>query len=256
MVGAKRALLRCLDEACHKTGWLVHAWTVMSTHFHFAITTPRANLSAGMHWRQCTFATRCNRFRNERGHVFQGRFKSIAIEAGDPLGFVCHSIHLNPVRAKLCSVTGLESYPWTSLAWILHPAKRPAWFDPSPALRQAGSLGDAAAGHHKYVEYLDWLAEDEPEQKRQRFDRMSRGWALGTAGFARSLMQENEALRAGGNRLIADMRGEYEEHWRAELAFLLRRLHHSPADLAAAGKSAEWKVAVAAALKSRTTVTN
>jgi putative transposase len=117
-------------------------------------------------------------------------------------------------------------------------------------------LVDAAAGHRKYVQYLDWLAEDEPEQKRQRFARMSHGWALGTADFARSLMQENETLRAGGNRLIADMRCEYEEHWSAELAVLLRLLRRSPADLAAGGKSAEWKVAVAAALKSRTTVTN
>ena len=172
------------------------------------------------------------------------------------MGSVCHYIHLNPVRAKLCSVAGLESYAWSSLAWILHPAQRPVWFDPSPALRQAGSLRDATAGHRKYVEYLDWLAEDEPEQKRQRFDRMSRGWALGTADFARSLMKESETLRASGNRLIADMQAEYEAHWRAELALLLRRLHRSPADLPAGGKSVEWKVAVAAVLKSRTTVTN
>ena len=36
----KQAFLRCLDEACQKTRWRVHAWCLMSTHFHLAITTP------------------------------------------------------------------------------------------------------------------------------------------------------------------------------------------------------------------------
>ena len=67
----KLAFLLCLDEACHKTRWRVHAWCLMSTHFHLAITTPEANLAAGMHWLQCTFATRFNRLRNERGHLFK-----------------------------------------------------------------------------------------------------------------------------------------------------------------------------------------
>ena len=252
----KRAFLRGLDEACQKTGWLLHAWALMSNHFHLAVTTPQANLATGMHWLQGTFAMRFNRYRHEHGHLFQGRFKSIAIEDGDPLGSVCHYIHLNPVRAGLCSADHLASYPWVSVAWIHQPNQRPAWFDPLPALRHAGALTDSPAGHRKYAEYLGWLAEDEPEQKRQQFDRMSRGWAFGTAGFTRSLIEENRALRAGRSQHFADMRAEYESHWHAELLRLLRRLRHTPADLAAAGKSAEWKVAIAAALKARTTVTN
>lgn len=254
--GTKRAFLRCLDEACQKTGWRVHAWALMSNHFHLAITTPRANLATGMHWLQCTFAIRFNRFRNERGHVFQGRFTSIAIEDGDPLGSVCHYIHLNPVRAHLCSTTALDSYPWTSLPWIHQPRRRPDWYDPAPALRQAGGLLDLPAGHRKYSEYLGWLAEDKPEQKRQRFDRMSRGWALGSADFGRELIAENRTLQAGAKRLIAEMRAEYEAHWHAELLVLLRRLRRSPTELRESGKSVEWKIALAAALKIRTTATN
>lgn len=253
---AKRAFLRCLAETCQKTGWLLHAWALMSNHFHIAVTTPLANLAVGMQWLQGTFAIRFNRYRAERGHLFQGRFKSIAIEDGGPLGSVCHYINLNPVRAGLCSAANLGTYPWSSLAWILRPKFRPAWFDPSPALRHAGSLADSAEGHRKYAEYLSWLAEDEPEQKRQKFDRMSRGWAVGTADFTRSVIEEHCALRATNSRHFADMRFEYEAQWHAELLRLLQRLHRTPADLATAGKSAEWKVAIAAALKTRTTVTN
>ncbi|MBI3885166.1 MAG: transposase [Opitutae bacterium] len=57
----KAAFLNCLDEACAKTGWRVHAWCLMSNHDHLAAETPRANLVEGMRWLQGTFATRFNR---------------------------------------------------------------------------------------------------------------------------------------------------------------------------------------------------
>ena len=76
------------------------------------------------------------------------------------------------------------------------------------------------------------------------------------AETARELMAENRTLQAGAKRLIADMRVEYEAHWHAELLVLLRRLRRSPTELMESGKSVEWKVALAAALKARTTVTN
>ncbi|MBM3853830.1 MAG: hypothetical protein FJ399_11850 [Verrucomicrobia bacterium] len=50
----------------------------MSNHFHLALATPRGNLVAGMQWLQSTFALRFNRYRRECGHLFQGRYKSLA----------------------------------------------------------------------------------------------------------------------------------------------------------------------------------
>ena len=32
--GTKEAFLKCLSEAVGKTGWIVHAWCVMSNHYH------------------------------------------------------------------------------------------------------------------------------------------------------------------------------------------------------------------------------
>ena len=31
------------------TGWRVHAWVLMSNHYHLFLETPEANLIAGMH---------------------------------------------------------------------------------------------------------------------------------------------------------------------------------------------------------------
>jgi putative transposase len=39
-----------LGEACLKTGWQVHAYCLMASHFHLVIETPQANLGAGMKW--------------------------------------------------------------------------------------------------------------------------------------------------------------------------------------------------------------
>ena len=101
--GAVHAFEKALGEAVQLHGWRLHAYVLMSNHFHLALETPVPNLAEGMHWLQSTFSTRFNRLRKENGHVFQGRYKSIAIENGESLSAVVDYIHLNPVRARIVS---------------------------------------------------------------------------------------------------------------------------------------------------------
>jgi REP element-mobilizing transposase RayT len=151
---AKAAFLKCLGEACGKTGWQVHAWCLMSNHYHLAVSTPKANLVEGMRWLQGTFSTRFNRLREERGHLFQGRYKSLVVDPDGGLGPLCHYIHLNPVRAKLRPVEALPDFPWASLRWLIEPKHRPEWYVPQPALEHAGGLADTPGGRRKYLDYL------------------------------------------------------------------------------------------------------
>jgi putative transposase len=72
----------------------------MANHYHLAVETPLPNLAEGMRWLQGTFGMRINRFRAEKCHLFQGRYKSLIVEPGERLEPLCHYIHLNPVRAK------------------------------------------------------------------------------------------------------------------------------------------------------------
>jgi len=54
----RQDFLRTLAEACQKTGWQVHAYCLMSNHYHLAVETPNANLVAGMAWLQKTWLPR------------------------------------------------------------------------------------------------------------------------------------------------------------------------------------------------------
>ncbi|MEO6874715.1 MAG: transposase [Opitutaceae bacterium] len=198
--GAKAAFLKCLGETCERAKWQVHAWCLMSNHYHLAIKTPLANLAEGMGWFQSTFASRFNRLRNERGHLFQGRYKSLVVDPNQGLGPVCHYIHLNPVEAGLCKVEALPEDRWTSLSWLFRPRARPHWYEPWPALAHAGDLPDNSAGWRNYLAYLAWLAADEPARKEQQFEAMCRGWIIGGLEFAKTVMRQRQELPGQGPR--------------------------------------------------------
>ena len=79
--GARHSFVECLRQTCEAQGWVLYAWVLMSNHYHLCVKTPQPNLVEGMRWLQSTFANRFNRFRNERGHVFQGRYQAIILDA-------------------------------------------------------------------------------------------------------------------------------------------------------------------------------
>jgi putative transposase len=103
-------------------GWRVHAWVLMGNHFHLLLETPQPNLVTGMKYLLGTFSQGWNRARKRRGHVFQGRYKSVPVcgRDSDPHYFrmVADYIHLNPARAGLAGGRrgALGNYPWSSLA--------------------------------------------------------------------------------------------------------------------------------------------
>jgi REP element-mobilizing transposase RayT len=80
----RRLFLATLGQACAKTEWQVHAFCLMSNHFHLVVETPRANLSAGIRWFLGTYTGRYNRRHRLFGHLFRGRFKALNVDAGSP----------------------------------------------------------------------------------------------------------------------------------------------------------------------------
>jgi hypothetical protein len=99
----KVAFERTLFEACERAGWELLAYCILSNHFHLCLGTPRGNLSEGMRWLQATFANRFNRYRKESGHLFQGRFKSLVVELGQPTPFLPLQVLENSLGAPEAS---------------------------------------------------------------------------------------------------------------------------------------------------------
>ena len=190
--GAHLSFEACLFEACEKSEWVLEGFCVMSNHFHLVVRTPKGNLISGMKWLQSTFANRYHRFRKVHGKLFQGRYKSLIVEEDDYLGALLHYVHLNPVRAGMVRVEDLKHYRWSSYWYLQHKAKRPAFMDCTGALEAAGGLTDTPKGRAQYLKYLSWLAEDDVAKKEMAFEKMCRGWALGTKDFKKALLKELE----------------------------------------------------------------
>jgi REP element-mobilizing transposase RayT len=85
--GDRRRFLETLGEACGRTGWRVHAYVLMSNHYHLMIETPQANLVAGMRWFQTTWTMRFNRRHRLSGHLFASRSQSAALTLGTRVKF-------------------------------------------------------------------------------------------------------------------------------------------------------------------------
>jgi REP-associated tyrosine transposase len=63
----------------------LHAYVLMDNHFHFICQTPKANLSSFMRQFNVSYTGFYNRRHRRAGHLYQGRFKAIVVEADNYL---------------------------------------------------------------------------------------------------------------------------------------------------------------------------
>ena len=252
----KAAFQSCLFEACGKSSWLLHAFVVMRNHYHLAVETPHGNLVAGMQWLQATFAARFNRRRGLHGHLFQGRYKAFLVEAGETFAEVAHYIHLNPVRAGVVPVDRLGAYRNSSYWFLRRPEQRPVWLCLDRVLAQTSGLGDTVAGWSRYDNYLRWQAQDGPLARSDACERMSRGWALGSADFKVALVQNHAVAavaRAWEDQGAREIR---EQAWEAQCRRGLALIGRSECEMEKTRGRTGWKVALAAFLKERSQAPN
>ena len=246
-VGTAQAFEEALLEACAEKGWRLHAFVIMRNHYHLAVETPQANLVEGMHWLQSTFSTRFNRFHEERGHLFQGRYQALLVEDKAALAKVVDYIHLNPIRAKIVPAERLADFRWSSLRRFLRGPRTPAlccqdW------LEQHG-LEDTTKGLQAYADHLAALAQDEAEQKRLGLEQLSKGWAIGTAGWRREIAKEHADRALAPGIETAELRTLKEARWAQVLDEELVR-HKQTRDTAASARAnTPWKITTAKKLR-------
>ncbi len=201
----RRRFVQTLGEACVMTGWRVHAWVLLSNHYHLMIETPEANLVAGMQWLQNTLTRRFNVRHRAWGRVFGDRYKAVLVEGGERFYYetLLDYIHLNPVRARLVRVTKGESildYRWSSLTmgYVVPPGKRAPWLAATDGLEVFG-FADTTVGRRRMVERLERRALEEGNahagvvpmsaEADARSSHLRRGWYWGSQSFAAKMLK-------------------------------------------------------------------
>jgi len=247
----RQTFLKTLDEACGKTDWQVHAYCLMSDHFHLVIETPRANLVDGMKWFLGTYTGRFNRRHKKFGHLFSGRYKSVVVD-GSGNGYlrtVCEYVHLNPVRAKLIGKGQvLRSYQWSSFpGYLLAPGKRASWLRVDRVLVECGIERDTRVGRGNFERLM--------EQRRERAEGMEyasirRGWCWGDKKFRKKLLKQLGTNHSGGER-----RETEREKAEGIIQEEFRRGGLSEAKLRKGAKNDARKIKLAARLRRETTKT-
>lgn len=250
--GAAEAFERVLFEACERFGWHLYAYVLLSNHYHLCFRTVDANLVVGMQWLQSTFANRFNRFVNERGHVFQGRYQSLLIENDASLLRVVNYIHLNPVRAGLTSVDDLKSFSHSSFPKLFH-RKRLTCLHAEGWLREAGNLKFTASGLKCYHKSLALADEADPNRRDALYRDLCRGWYIGTKVGKKAILKD---LSEGLISAEKDYQAYGESYAESLLEEGLKRLEKTTTDLERDLKLAHWKVVLAAWIKVQSSVGN
>jgi REP element-mobilizing transposase RayT len=106
------SFLEVLCLAVERFNWQLHAYCLMSNHYHILIETPEGNLSRGMRQINGVYTQQFNRRHTRVGHVFQGRYKAIIVDKDAYLLELCRYVVLNPIRAHI--VEKPEEWKWSS----------------------------------------------------------------------------------------------------------------------------------------------
>lgn len=253
-----------LGRVCASHGWRVRAWVLMGNHFHLLLETPQGNLVSGMQWLLGTFSQGWNRARLRRGHVFQGRYKSVPVTGTDADAYyfriVADYIHLNPARAGLAGGRSgpLTGYKWSSLPSYIK-GSGPDWLVMERVLRSF-ELAQDGRGRRAYVAWLEVRAAN--TEGRIDEEAIRRGWYLGKESFKDRLLKllEKSSRASGGAR---NRTGEaLRDHGEKEAERIVRRaakvcgLPPGAEVMAKLPKGDGRKVALASLLRERTSVSN
>jgi len=181
-----QTLLDLLTENAKKFDVAIHAYVLMSNHFHL-LATPQTldGLPQMMQAVGRRYVRHFNDSQKRSGTLWEGRYKSTLIQTDRYLLACMAYIDLNPVRASL--VAQARDYPWSSYA---HYAglRSDKLITPHPLIWELGNTPFAREA--AYAELVRTGINS--AQQAALTDATLTGWALGEPDFLADLQKRTQ----------------------------------------------------------------
>ncbi|OGT65163.1 MAG: hypothetical protein A3J38_01180 [Gammaproteobacteria bacterium RIFCSPHIGHO2_12_FULL_45_9] len=173
----RELFLSLLEDTTKQYNLEIHAYCLMTNHYHILVRTPLANLSRCMRHLDGVYTQRYNHSVKRDGPLFRGRYKAIIVEENSYLLLVSRYIHLNPVAAKICNEP--HHYKWSSYLAYLNLESRPSWL-------QCGVILNQIHGRNSRESYLLFTSQGIDQEIKNFYGRKQLASILGSEIFIAS----------------------------------------------------------------------
>ena len=150
-----RAFIERLESACEKSDVAPLAYALMPNHYHLLASGSTPALAAAMHRLNRSYARAFNTRHGQRGHVFEGSYRSFPMLTEWRMVHASRYIHLNPVAAKLARRP--SEWKWSSYG---------AYAGGKTDVRglRAGGILQMAGGREEYAKGVQEMMETLPKK--------------------------------------------------------------------------------------------
>lgn len=176
----RRAFEALLADGQRRFAHRIHAYCWMANHVHLSIEVADAPLSRIMQALAGRYSRHVNRAQGRAGHLFQGRYRALLVDADSYLLELVRYIHLNPVRAGL--VAAPACYAWSGHRAYLGRTKAPDWFCTARVCAMLARSPTAARRA-----YARFIADGMDQGRREEMHQGLNEGVLGSERFATTL---------------------------------------------------------------------
>jgi putative transposase len=184
--GDYEELLALLAQSAARFGVALHAYVLMSNHFHLLATPSSADgLPQMMQAVGRSYVRHFNHDHGRTGTLWEGRYKSTLIQTERYLLACMAYIDLNPVRAGL--VAQARDYPWSSHGHYVGLRSDPL-VTPHSLYWELGNTPFAREAAYEQLVQAGVAVSDQAALTKATLS----GWALGEADFVADLQKRTQ----------------------------------------------------------------
>lgn len=217
-------LFLLIQEGIERFQYRLHAYCFMTNHIHLVMQVGKLPLSKIIQNISVRYTKYINKLKKRTGHLFQGRYKALLIDADTYLLELVRYVHNNPVRAGI--VKKAIDYKWSSFPSYLGKEELP-FLTTDFVLGQFGKTLDSS--RKRFKEYAERGSNE--GQRTEMYKGIHDSRILGDENFAEKVLhkklimkkvslqeivqkvckhfsvQEKELKRIGRQRKMSECRG-------------------------------------------------